>query len=48
MNLLQEKELIWSPVVANCNMNRKRNLSGVNSYEKDIGFGYNRIFKRAY
>lgn len=37
MQLLQEKELIWSPVVANCNMNRKRNLSGVNSYEKDIG-----------
>ena len=38
MKLLKEKELKWSAVVANCNMNRKRNLNGVNSYEKDIQF----------
>lgn len=38
MNLLKENKLIWSAVVANCKMNRKRNLSGVNSYGKDIDF----------
>lgn len=38
MNLLKENKLIWSTTVANCNMNRKRNLLGVNSYEKDIDF----------
>lgn len=38
MELLNEKELIWSSVVANCNMNRQRNLTGVNSYENDLGF----------
>lgn len=38
MKLLNEKQLIWSSVVANCNMNRKRNLIGINSYEKDISF----------
>jgi SAM-dependent methyltransferase len=36
MRLLTEKELAWSSVVANNNMNRSRNASGVNSYEKDI------------
>jgi len=36
MTLLTEKELVWSPVVANNNMNRSRNARGVNSYEKDI------------
>ncbi|MGK0390930.1 MAG: hypothetical protein ACI94Y_003690, partial [Maribacter sp.] len=38
MNLLNENKLVWSAIVANCNMNRKRNLAGVNSYEKDIDF----------
>jgi len=38
VKLLKEEELIWSSVVANCNMNRKRKLIGVNSYEKDIRF----------
>ncbi|MBV8253963.1 MAG: class I SAM-dependent methyltransferase [Chitinophaga sp.] len=37
-NLLTEKELIWSPIVANNSMNRKRVAVGVNSYEKDINF----------
>jgi SAM-dependent methyltransferase len=36
MKLLSEKELIWSWVVANSKMNRKRNASGVNSYEKEL------------
>ncbi len=38
MKLLNETELVWSAVVANNNMNRKRKASGVNSYEKEIGF----------
>lgn len=38
MKLLDEKDLIWSDVVANCRMNRKRQLIGVNSYRKDIDF----------
>lgn len=38
MKLLPEKELIWSPIVANSNMNRKRNASGVNSYAQEIRF----------
>ena len=38
MKLLQEKELIWSAVVANTRMNRSRNASGVNSYEQELPF----------
>jgi len=38
MKLLTEAELIWSPVVANNRMNRKRVANGVNSYEKDLFF----------
>lgn len=38
MKLLTEDELIWSPVVANNSMNRKRGASGVNSYEGELGF----------
>lgn len=38
MQLLSEKELEWSAVVANNRMNRKRGASGVNSYEKELGF----------
>ena len=36
MKLLSEKELIWSTVVANSTMNRGRNASGLNSYEKEF------------
>lgn len=36
MKLLPENELVWSWVVANSKMNRKRNASGVNSYEKEL------------
>ncbi|SEW39083.1 class I SAM-dependent methyltransferase [Chitinophaga arvensicola] len=36
--LLEEKELIWSAVVANVAMNRERNASGINSYEKEFRF----------
>lgn len=36
--LLQEDKLIWSPVVANSNMNRERKASGINSYEQEFGF----------
>lgn len=38
MKLLTENELVRSPVVANNRMNRERNASGVNSYEKDLYF----------
>src|SRR5688572_32852851 len=38
MKLLSENELIWSWVVANSKMNRERNASGVNSYEKELKF----------
>jgi len=38
MKLLSESELIWSPVVANSTMNRERNASGINSYEKEFKF----------
>ena len=38
MKLLTEKELIWSAVVANNRMNRKRKACGVNSYEKELKF----------
>lgn len=36
--LLEEKELVWSAVVANSAMNRDRNASGINSYEKEFKF----------
>ena len=36
-NYLSDDILENSPVVANCAMNRKRGLRGVNSYEKDLG-----------
>lgn len=38
MDLLPEKALILSAVVANNRMNRERNAGGINSYEKDIHF----------
>jgi ubiquinone/menaquinone biosynthesis C-methylase UbiE len=38
MKLLSENELIWSPIVANNRMNRKRSSSGINSYEKELKF----------
>ena len=33
-----DKELEQSPVVANCSMNRERDLSGTNGYDVEIGF----------
>lgn len=36
MNIIPEDELRNSPIVANCRMNRKRKLIGVNSYEKEL------------
>jgi len=38
MQLLSEQQLVWSPTVANSRMNRGRNASGVNSYEKEFKF----------
>lgn len=38
MKLLTSSALIWSPVVANNRMNRKRQASGINSYEKELHF----------
>ena len=37
MKIIPEDELRLSPVVANCRMNRKRKLTGINSYQKEIG-----------
>lgn len=36
MELLSSAALLWSPVVANNRMNRKRQASGINSYEKEL------------
>lgn len=36
--LLEEARLEESAVVANCAMNRDRQLSGVNSYARELGF----------
>jgi tRNA G46 methylase TrmB len=38
MKLLEEQELIWSAIVADTRMNRKRKASGINSYEKEFRF----------
>lgn len=36
--LVSDKALEQSAIVANCQMNRERNLTGSNGYEKDLGF----------
>jgi len=36
--LLNADELEDSPVVANCTMNRERDLRGSNGYEVEVGF----------
>lgn len=36
--LLNAEELEKSPVVANCNMNRERDLRGSNGYDVEVGF----------
>ena len=38
IRLLNSQELERSSVVANCTMNRERQLVGVNSYERDLNF----------
>ncbi|WP_422928498.1 class I SAM-dependent methyltransferase [Singulisphaera sp. PoT] len=38
MKLLSDEDLERSAVVANCRMNRERNLSGSNGYDKELGF----------
>ena len=38
MRLLTDHELERSAVVANCRMNRERNLLGSNGYDRDLGF----------
>ena len=38
MKLLSDDELERSAVVANCRMNRERDLTGSNGYSKEIGF----------
>lgn len=38
MSLLPENQLMWSSIVANSKMNRKRQASGINSYEQDFKF----------
>jgi SAM-dependent methyltransferase len=44
--LITDEELERSAVVANCRMNRERNLTGSNGYEKEIGFGPLDFLKR--
>ncbi len=38
MNLLGDEQLERSAVVANCRMNRERNLDGTNGYARELGF----------
>lgn len=38
MRLLSDDELEQSAVVANCRMNRERNLLGSNGYDRELGF----------
>ena len=38
MRLLDDDELERSAVVANCRMNRERNLLGSNGYERELDF----------
>ena len=38
MKLAADKELENSPIVANCRMNRERNLHGTNGYDRDLRF----------
>jgi SAM-dependent methyltransferase len=38
MGLLSEDELERSAIVANCRMNRERNLLGSNGYDRELGF----------
>jgi 2-polyprenyl-3-methyl-5-hydroxy-6-metoxy-1,4-benzoquinol methylase len=38
MRIISEERLRYSPVVANCRMNRKRQLAGNNSYVQELGF----------
>jgi SAM-dependent methyltransferase len=38
MTLLNDDELGRSAVAANCRMNRERNLSGSNGYDRELGF----------
>jgi SAM-dependent methyltransferase len=38
MRFLNEQQLEQSGVIANCRMNRERNLTGSNGYSKEIGF----------
>ncbi len=46
MQLLSEDDLKWSAVVANNAMNRQRNASGINSYEKELGFKPEEFLKK--
>jgi SAM-dependent methyltransferase len=47
VNLLDPDSLERSAVVANSAMNRQRGLSGVNSYEKELGFNPVEVLTRA-
>ena len=38
MRLMGDEELERSAVVANCRMNRERNLFGSNGYDRELGF----------
>jgi SAM-dependent methyltransferase len=47
MRLLSDEALERSAVVANCRMNRERDLVGTNGYDKELGFNPLEILKEA-
>lgn len=46
MDLKDDDELAMSPIVANCRMNRERELCGGNSYTRDLGLNPVEFLKR--
>src|SRR4051812_27105180 len=47
MRLLSDEALERSAVVANCRMNRERDLAGTNGYDKELGFNPLDVLKEA-
>src|SRR3954463_12349536 len=47
MRLLSDETLERSAVVANCRMNRERDLVGTNGYDKELGFNPLDVLKEA-
>src|SRR4051794_21807368 len=47
MKLLSDEALERSSIVANCRMNRERDLVGTNGYDKELGFNPLDVLKEA-